>query len=897
MDDSLLQTRLCPPLIRAKRVARRRLVERLEADLWLDDRFTRKLTLVSAPAGFGKTTLAAEWLNGLELGGRPPRLAWLALDESDNDPARFMAYLLAALRIVDPTVGQRTQAMLQSPQPLPLEALFTPLMNDLASLAGGVILILEDYHVIHNPQVHQQVKFFFEHLPARLHLVIITREDPLLPLARLRSLGQLCELRQDDLRFSESETTAFLGQVMGLDLPPEAVRSLHRRTEGWIAGLQLAALSLHGQPDRSAFIETFTGSNRYILDYLFEEIYSCQSAETQQFLVETAILPRLTAELCDAVLERSDSQARLQALEHANLFIIPLDPAHTWYRYHGLFQDLLVHQLRTQSTQDQAGSDDLQPALHRRAAAWFAGHGYLADAVQHSLAAADWEAAAELVSRQAAEMVRRGEIVTLGAWFRQFPQEFLYGRTRLCIDYSWPLIFAGEYEAAEALLARAEALVPEGSALQGEVLAAQAHLARCRGDLGRAVAASRRALELLPESQPESRSAIGVNLGMAYWNSGQISEAEKYLPQALRDLERSGNKYGWLSAKVFLGRVYAVKAELRRAFQIYQEALSAGVQAPTLALVFLDLGTLHYEWNDLAAARQHLNQAMAITRAGGNIEFDAAGYLLLARLSVGLGEWEVAQDWLRRSDELMQDRDAPVSLKARITAFHALLALAQGDLEHAAQWDALVRSSAPGLDLDPHPFYRFLGLVHERVLIAQGRKAEAAQRLAEKHAAAENAGWIYGAIAARLCQALAADSPAAAVELVCQALRLSHPGGFIRTYLDDGPALIPWLVEAARGGVHPEYVGQILSAFDAAHPQPMAPSAGAKLVEPLSERELEVLYLLVAGLSNQDIADQLTISLGTVKTHLHNIYGKLDVNSRSQAILRAHELGLIKNKQ
>ena len=321
-----------------------------------DEAFTRKLTIVCAPAGFGKTTLVAEWVGGLN-----QQTVWLALDETDNDPARFMAYLLATLQQINPGFGLRTQAMLQSPQPFPLETLFTPLINDLAGVPPGFMLVLEDYHAIHNPLIQRQVSFLFEHQPDRMHLVIITREDPLLPIARLRSQGQVCEIRQDNLRFTESETAIFLQQIMNFDLSQKDIRALHRRTEGWVAGLQLAALSMQGQPDLSKFIDTFTGSNRYILDYLFEEIYSRQAPETKEFLVKTAILQRLSPGLCDAVLQRNDSRDRLPALERANLFITPLDQDCTWYRYHGLFRDLLSHQLQMLAEYDEA-------MLHRRAA-------------------------------------------------------------------------------------------------------------------------------------------------------------------------------------------------------------------------------------------------------------------------------------------------------------------------------------------------------------------------------------------------------------------------------------------------------------------------------------------------------------------------------------------------
>ena len=884
-----MQTKFGVPVIREVRVARKQLVERLNAGLWQAGGFGRKLTLISAPAGFGKTTLAAEWIGGLK-----QRAAWLALDEADNDPARFVVYLIGALQQIDAKIGVRTLAMLRaggSPTPNAslkgresyLETSFTPLINDLAGLEESFVLALEDFHALHSPAIQRLVGFIVERQPRQMHLLIVSREDPLLPLARLRSQGQLCELRQEDLRFTEDETAFFLRQIMRFELSAVDLRALQRRTEGWAAGLQMAALSMQGQRDLPGFIRSFSGSNRYILDYLFEEVYAQQDVETQVFLVKTSLLGRLNAGLCDALLERNDSRRRLQALEHANLFISRIDPEGEWYCFHRLFQDLLSHQLQLQADTDEA-------LLHRRAAGWLESHGQLPEAVGHAMAGGDWEAAADLVSRQTPGMLRRGEIVTLLAWFRAFPDEFLHSRARLCIDYSWPLIFAGEYAAAEALLTRAEGLIPPGSPLLGEILAAQAHLARSTGDLRRAIEASRRALELLPEDHPDIRAVIGVNLGLAYWNSGQISEAEKTLPQALREAESSGNWFAWLSAKVFLGRVYAVKAELKRAYQIYQEALGTGIQAPTLAVVFLDLGALHYEWNELEAARKDLNQGMAIARATGNIDFEAAGYLLLARLSVGLGEWGAAQDWLRQADELAHSRDAQPALKRRIAAYHALAALAQGELERAVELVSALKTDSESdveLDLDPHPFFRYMGLTQEVVLIARGRRAEAAELLAGKYARAMRAGWIYGAITARVYQALAAETPGQAAAFLGEALQRSQAGGFVRTYVDAGRALIPVLVEAARGGIYPETVGRILEAFEAS----VIP--GAALTELLSDRELEVLRLAAAGLANKEIAGKLSISLATVKTHLQHIYGKLGASNRSQAIIRARELKIL----
>jgi LuxR family transcriptional regulator, maltose regulon positive regulatory protein len=886
MDDSLLQTKLGIPVIREKRVARQRLVERLNEDLRRNDGFGRRLTLVAAPAGFGKTTLIADWVSGLEC-----QTVWLALDDTDNDPARFLAYLIAALQRIDPAVGARSQAMLQSPpSSSPKQSwggrIMTALINDLASLPGCFMLVLEDYHAIHNPLIQQQVSFLLEHQPAQMHLVIISREDPLLPISRLRAQGQVCEMRQEDLRFTESETADLFQRIMNFNLAAEDVQALHCRTEGWIAGLQLAALSMQGQENPSEFIFSLRESNRYILDYLFDEVFSQQSTETQAFLTQTAILGRLHPGLCDAVLEQQDSRERLEALEHAHLFIAPLDPAHTWYRYHGLFQDLLAHQLQLRADTDVR-------LLHRRAAQWHESQGYLAEALQHALAAEDWESAGDLVDRQSAGMLKHGEIITLLGWFRRFPVEILHRRARLCIDFSWPLIFASEYEAAEAYLERAGELISQDSAMWGEIFTAKAYLARSRGDIRQAIEYSQKALARLPEKMTDARAVLSVNLGMAYWHSGQMSQAERMLRQAQGEAQASDNAYAGLTAKIFLGRVLAVRGELRQAALIYHEALQVEKQAPVLALALLDLGALHYEWNELSAAKEYLLRGMAISEASENIEYQAAGMLLLARLYSALGKQEAAHNWLAKCQALAESRDAPPTLRARTIAYQMVDAALQGDLKRAEEWASREHAQLE-MDLDPHLFYRFLGLTRERLLIAQGRKREAAEKLALKYETAEQAGWWYGAITVRVYQALAAETLSAAAAFLGQALELSHANGFVRTYVDAGAALIPGLVEAARLGHHPEVSGLILEALWASQPDhgPQVAGLAAALPEPLSERELEVLRLLAAGLSNQEIAEELTVSLGTVKTHLHNIYGKLGVSSRSKAILRARELKL-----
>ncbi len=874
MDQILLATKLYPPVIRENLVHRARLVNQLQAGLSAEAGFGRKLTLISAPAGYGKSTLAAEWL-----AAAPAPAVWLSLDNSDNDPARFLAYLLAVFQGVNASLGVVAQTMLQAPQPPPAEVVLTTLLNDLAA-AEPLILVLDDYHTIHSQPIHKLIATLLERQPVTLHLVILTREDPLLPISRLLARGQAFQLRQDDLRFALGETAEFLSRTMGLYLPPGDLAELQLRTEGWIAGLQLAAISIQSHPDRQEFIASFAGSSRFILDYLFEEVFERQPAATQEFLLKTSLLERMTGGLCDLVAGRSDSASLLESLERANLFISPLDASRQWYRYHHLFQELLRHRLRFQ------GKAEVD-RLHQAASQWYEAHGLLEDAIWHTLAADDWVYSSRLIQQATGDMLRRGEIATLLGWYQRFPSEIVQTDPGLCFTFAWPLILAGQLERAEALLAIAEVAAQLDPPFLGSVLTAQSHLARTRGDLPRTIDLSRRALECVPESDLTDRSVLALNLGLAYWHTGQNNAAEKALSEAQDMAQACGNKFALLTAIIFLGRVCAVRGELHQAAERYQIAIQKGGQVPILAIAHHDLAMLHYEWNDFDASSKELKLALELNRFGGNSEVQAAIYLVLARLEFARGDFagmEVAYEQLR---QMVENAELPKLVQQRIQDSRVDLALARGDLPLA---QSLAGSSAP--KADTHPFYRFLGLAGARLALARGEMLTASQVLGDCYDQAEREGWGYGALAVRILQALAAHSREAALTVLTDALQRSQPDGFLRIYADSGRDLIPLLEEAARRGVHPVYVGQILRAIG----DQLTPASGqsqAGLVEPLSERELEVLRLMAAGLSNREIAARLVVSLGTVKTHVHHICGKMGVTNRTQAVVQARDLEIL----
>jgi LuxR family maltose regulon positive regulatory protein len=829
----------------------------------------RRLTLISAPAGYGKTTLLADWLRSL-----PMQTAWLMLEPADNDRARFLAYLIAALQRVYPSAGQAARAMLAAPQPPPGEAILTALLNDLAAQPGRCCLALDDYHVIHTRLIHQQVAFLLEHLPGNLHLAIATREDPLLPVSRLRARGQLTEIRQEDLRFSNEETAGFLQQTMALALDGEDIAALEQRTEGWIAGLQLAAASMQGRSDLKGFVQAFSGSSRFILDYLIEEVFEGQPPEVQEFLLKTSILDCLSAPLCDAVTQISSSQAILEALERANLFILPLDQRRQWYRYHHLFGELLQHRLRL-------GGFSVKEA-HGAASQWFEQNHFPAQAVQHALSGEDWPRAARLIRGVSSDLLKRGEAATLVGWFAALPQEMIWADPRLGFETCWPLLLAGEFEQAAPRLAHVEQMAQGMPEFLGEVLAAQAFLARVRGEHERMQELSQRALALLPKSSLGSRGVLAVNLGLAYWHMGRMADAELILAEALEAGRAIANHYVVFTAMIFQGRILAVRGRLRHAAEAFRLAIAQGGEIPINALAHLDLSALCYEWNDLINSETHLQKAFTLSRRAGNDEFVAACWMMHVCLRAAQGDYRAAQAGLDEAWGMVRSGAISAAMASRVDVSQARLLLAQGKPAEAEGWVEKLTER-----VDSHPFYRFLGVTRARLLPA----AHARAYLAGLSAAAEANGWEYGLIAVRLYQALAAESPVAALEFLEDALRLAQPEGCLRIFAESGPALAPLLIEAARRGVAADYIGRILELIPAGS-APASPGQQV-LVEPLSERELQVLRLLAVGLSNREIADKLVISTGTAKTHIHNVSGKLGVRNRTEAAMRAKELHLI----
>jgi LuxR family maltose regulon positive regulatory protein len=849
------------------------LLRRLNDDLINPDGFSRKLTLICAPAGYGKTSLAVDWVRH-----QPAPFAWLSLDEGDNDPARFLGYLISALRRVHDQIGLSALAMLAVPGPPPLEGALMALVNELTAARQPLILVLDDYHTIQAAPIHQMVAFSLERQPDHLHQVILSRADPPLPLHRLRARRQMLEIRQDDLRFTPKESAAFLKEVMGIDLAQGDIDALGVRTEGWVAGLQLAALSLRSYPDTHAFVQSFTGSNRYILDYLFEEVFRQQPAEVQAFLLKTSLLKRLTAPLCNAVTGGDDGQAQLERLDKTNLFITPLDPERQWYRYHPLFADLLHHLLHL-------SGDTPEAELHRRACWWFWENGIPGEAVQHALEVLDWELAGKIIQESSDALLKRGEVATLMEWLSKLPVESLSSQPELYLTYAWVLMLAGRFDTAQPILEQIEKSTQGPQALIGEIAAAQAYLAQSLGDGKRLIELSHKALALLPADNLTTRGLVALSLGIAYWHIGRLVEAEQALEEANLAARRTGNTYGEMMARILQGRTLALRGKLRQAAASLEAIAQEAGKVYALPLVYLDLGALHYEWNDLEAAARYLNQGLEASQRSANVEFEIAAWMLLARLRLVQHDPAGATQALEQARHLERTSPMPLRTQGRIHDLQVQQALWLGDLDTALKMsDQLVPES------DAHPFYRMLGLTPARLLIAQGRRVDALEQLAFAAETASRNDWGYGLMATRVLQATAAESSEAALEFLGDALTMGQAEGFIRTFVDAGEPLVPLLQEAARRGLAPGYCGRILVAFGG---KSRGATEIAGLVEPLSERELEVLRLVAAGLSNRQIAARLVISPSTAKSHVHNICGKLGASNRAHALTRARELKLL----
>jgi len=866
----LLTTKLYVPPARANLVARPRLTARLHAGL------RGKLTLLAAPAGFGKTTLLAQACGapGAELADSPaprspqPPSAWVSLDAGDNDPTRFWSYACAALDALMPGVAESALALLQSPQPPPIETLLPGLLNEVSARATDCVLVLDDYHVIEAAAIHDGLTFLLSHVPPTLHLVIASRADPPLPLARLRARGELTELRAAELRFTPEEAASFLTAVMGLPLSPAEVAALETRTEGWIAGLQLAALSMRERHDRAGFIRAFTGSTRFVVDYLADEVFARQPLHIQSFLLQTAILERMCGSLCDAVMlggaggtaahaphdaapTDSFSQVLLEELERANVFVVPLDEERRWYRYHHLFGEMLRARLTG------GASEAAIVTLHRRASAWYEQQGFVAEAMQHALAAQEWERAARLIKKQGLLLIVSGQVHTVLGWLNALPATVVQLSPTLCQLHALGLLYTNQVAAAEVRLHDAErALPPETPAdrmrvVQGGVAMVRGFIRYLAGDLAQAISLMQQALALLPERTASgaagtviaiARATTAAYTAMAFQLTGDVSEAsERRAADVLAALRALGHLMGTLNAYAYLGYLQVLQGRLRAAAGTYAEVERLVPDQTGLhtlmggAACNFGLGDLLREWNDLDAAEGHLARGMALVQGGLATETHVMvrGYSALARVQQARGHEDAALATLDAFIQLAQDRKLFPLLIDQAAALRAHVHLMQGNLPAALHW-----AEASGLSPDDEiSFPREAAyLTLARLRIATGQAEDVLPLLDRLLADAEAKARMHSAIEILALQALAYDALAdrsRALTALERALALAAPEGYIRTFVDEGAAMRRLLADsgvqlAARGrtGGEPDaarllaYVERLLAAF---------PDAGATL--------------------------------------------------------------------
>ena len=911
MPTPILATKLYVPPPQPKVVLRPRLIEHL------DEGLHRRLTLICAPAGSGKTTLLSEWVAGSER-----QAAWLSLDEGDNDLTRFLAYLVASLQTVEAKIGEGVSSALQSPQSPPTESVLTALLNEITTLPDDFILVLDDYHAIDARPVDDALTFLLDHLPPQMHLVIATREDPNLPLARrLRARGQLTELRAAELRFTTSEASGFLEGVMGLDLSAGDVAALETRTEGWIAGLQLAALSMQGRADTASFIQAFTGSHHFILDYLVEEVLQCQPERVRSFLLQTSILDRLSGPLCDAVTEQEEGNVLLEALERGNLFVVPLDDERRWYRYHHLFADVLFAHL-------MAEQPDQVSILHRRASEWYEQNDLRSDAVRHALAAEDFERAAGLVELAWPAMDRSFQSGTWLGWVKALPDELVRARPVLCVGYAWALLDGGELEGAHARLRDAERWLDTTAdmserpelpsaemvvvddeqfrSLPATIATARAAHAQALGDVPGTVKYARRALDLLPEGDYYERGVLAALLAVAYWASGDLEAAHRSFAGFRANMRMAGNILVAISGTFVLADIRMAQDRLHEALSTYQQSLqlAEGRDEPVLR------GTtdLHLGWVNCTLSRtmrkppdSTCSRSEELGEQAALPELQYRSRVALARIREAQGDLDGALDLLGEAERqyissLVSDVRPVAALKVRIW-------VKQGRLTEALGW---VRERGLSAHDDLSYLREFEHITLARVLLAQSKSERSVRSIHEAMGllerllrAAEEGGRTGSVIEILMLQALAheaqGDNPTALVSLE-RALTLAEPEDYVRVFVDEGTPMAQLLSEAAARGIMPSYTARLLAALEAeaqkSECRPHVPPAES-LIEPLSQRELEVLRLIAQGLSNREISERLFLALSTVKGHNQIIFSKLLVQRRTEAVARARELGLL----
>jgi LuxR family maltose regulon positive regulatory protein len=917
MSTPLLTTKTYMPALRSPRVPRNRLIRELDQRL----EHGCAATLISAPAGFGKTTLVTEWLDHVQADASKQnqaqiKIAWLSLESSDNELSRFLTYIIAALRQreeSDASNWEKVLNLLQSPQPAPIEVILISLINEISEANEQIILVLDDYHLITSQSIHDALTFLLQHLPKSMHLVIATREDPLLPLAALRAKNQLAELRAADLRFTQAETAEFINHVMALDVSKEEIASLEDRTEGWITGLQLAAISMQGVEDTSNFVTSFTGSHRYILDYLIEEVLKRQTKTIRMFLYQTAVLDRLTGSLCDAMTGQKNGRQTLEYLDKSNLFIVALDEERRWYRYHHLFADLLRKQLH-QSQPDQV------PLLQRQASEWFEQNGFQEMALEHALTAQDYERAADLSEKAWQAMDGSFQSATWLGWVQKLPDHVLRNRPVLNTQYAWALLDSGELEASERKLRDAERWLndpddgntipdaPSGKmvvvdeeqfrTLPARIAVVRAQMAQTRGDSGETLKFAERALELTPENGL-LRSQATVILGFSHWASGDLEKAARAMSDWITSMQKMGNidftiasTFALAEISIALGRLQEALDAYQRTFELASKHEKEGKRV--IAHHHLGIAMLYLEMGNSEKAAFHFQEGEAYGEHSTLVDYRYRQSLAHAQFKQAEGDLEGALDHLTEAEARFV-RNFALDIRP-VNAQKASVYIRQGQLAKAWDW---VNSSGITVDGELSYLREFEYITLARVLIADYRKNrekdffQQALRLLERLLkAAEKQRRLGSVIEILVLLAMAYQAQNAtpqALESLERALTLAEPQGYIRIFVNEGQPMQYLLQEAEKKGISPEYLGKLAAFFG----KSKRGASNRQLLDPLSKREMDVLRLLATELSGPEIAGELSVSLPTVRTHIQNIYSKLGVNNRRSALRRAAELELL----
>lgn len=906
MTTALLATKLHIPLIPAKRIKRPHLIQRLNQGL----ESNRQITLISAPAGFGKTLCASEWVNELDFA-----ITWLSLDTADDDPGRFFSYFIAALQKVAENVGQEIEGILRAGQLPPGEIISTTLINDILNLEDRVVLVLDDFHVIQDEFILEVLEILLTNLPFSLHLVLVTREDPPLPLARLRVNNQLTEIRAGDLRFSRSEAEYFLNDVMELSLSKGDIDALEERTEGWIAGLHLAGLSIRDRSDASKFITTLSGSHRFILNYLTEEVLDQQPEHVKLFLLQTSILERLNGDLCNAITGRTDSNFLLESLYNSNLFLVPLDDIGDWYRYHQLFADLLYDLQNKYSKENTIN-------LHQRASRWFAEAGMMSEAIEHALQAGNYTAAVQMIESHAMDLLMQWHIKTVEGWMQSIPPEWCSQSPQANLAFAWMHLMRGNHAQAAPYLERLQVMFSDPSlgkddpSLEARWLALQAMLVNAQRNPGESLRLTQQALEIAPESDRQVYCMLFLEQANAYQQLAQFDQAIEAYQRIIQHGQVAGNSVFEMLGISGLVLLAIQHGHYQFAFEVASQGIErierSGSLPPISTAVYGELGVIYYQWYQLERAHHNFQRAIQVSTLSGYSDAEVYYGVILSRLFQITGDLEAADREIKKALDLMQInapttvREEAVAQQVRINLFQDRLVAAERLLERE-NFSFHEGFSYPDLatTLGAKPSRGVLYTSALRILLYRVQALhdpsdlilgiELADKLIEGALQSQFIPFAVEVLLVRAQLHAAQDDKRASHADLLHALQLAEPESFISIFVEEGlniaGALESMLLQDKLSSVQPEYVERILAAFYQS--QVNEKEQAVDLAEPLTERELDVLRSIAEGLKYEEIADKLYISLNTVRSHVKSIYSKLNVDNRTKAIEAAHEMGIL----